>query len=147
MPTPEDEVRYADGKVAQAAYWWFKMLTDPTQGRARVDAGFESDRVFSEAEAFKIAFDNFASEVLSATQDPKYVIKGGHILNAHTYEPIPKEEPIFILRAKDIHALPMLLNYASHCKAEHIDAVKEQIAIFMKFSEQHPEVMKEPDTK
>lgn len=82
------------------------------------------------------------------TQDPKYDIEDGRLINAATGEPIPEDEPIFILRAKDRKALDTLAHYFRQCRnANHILAVSKRILHFVGFSKQYPERMKEPDTK
>ncbi len=82
------------------------------------------------------------------TQDPKYVVVDGKICNKATKIPIPDDEPIFILRAKDMRAMAGLVNYYNACKnPEHRLAVSSRIVDFNEYSLRHGESMKEPDTE
>lgn len=64
-----------------------------------------------------------------------------------TGQHIPFDEPIFILRAKDVHAVEAILHYRNQClNSEHYYAVEERISEFMEFTATHPDKMKEPDT-
>ena len=89
------------------------------------------------------------------TQEPKYGITsaekypqpGAMLVNRFTGEVIPHDEPVFVLRAKDRHALRTLLYYASEVEQhEHRSAVTDRAADFARFAAEHPERMKEPDT-
>ncbi len=78
-------------------------------------------------------------------QEPKYnVTMGGHLYNRDTSEPV--DEPIFIIRAQDIHAVPTLRTYLGLCTGvEHKLMVKGRIKYFEDFAEANPDRMKEPD--
>lgn len=81
------------------------------------------------------------------TQDPKYDIENGKLVNATTGVPIPDDEPVFILRAKDVNASQTILNYARLCRnSDHKASVLYRFDQFCDFSSEHPERMKEPDT-
>lgn len=76
--------------------------------------------------------------------EPDYELR---IVNRVSGEPIPDDEPIFILRARDIHALDTLADYHDRCDdIGHSQAVVSRIRNFEDFKKQHPERMKEPDT-
>lgn len=80
------------------------------------------------------------------TQDPKYDIENGRLVNAETREPIPEDEPVFILRGKDIHTLATLEFYSDQCEdVEHVDAVNKRIRDFRDFRNTHVNDMNEPD--
>ena len=82
------------------------------------------------------------------TQDPKYIIIDGALANASTREFIPEDEPIFILRAKDICALPTILQYAGFVNnEEHKRAVNKRVTEFHNFSANNPDRMHMPDTE
>lgn len=85
---------------------------------------------------------------MKTTQEPKYDCNEfGHLYNRRTKEVIPDDEPVFIFRARDVHARSALEDYASVLvPGEHRDAVCQRIADFYAFSHAHPERMKEPDT-
>lgn len=80
-------------------------------------------------------------------QEPKYnCTMSGHVYNRDTSVMVPDEEPIFIIRAKDIHAVPTLRTYLGLCTSvEHQLRVKGRIKHFEEFATLHPERMKEPD--
>lgn len=82
------------------------------------------------------------------TQDPKYGInEQGQLCNVATGVPIPDDEPIFILRAKDMLAEQTLSWYLSTvATGEHRDAVRHRIEDFKQFRLANPEKMKAPDT-
>ena len=72
------------------------------------------------------------------TQEPKYEAKNNKIINRATGEPIPDDEPIFILRGKDDFAIDALLAYLQRirlggCDDEHILAVVNRLKDFYRF--------------
>lgn len=81
-------------------------------------------------------------------QDPKYIT--GRIINNSTGEPIPQDEPVFLFRARDLHAVTVLEFYSELLDgpddAEHREAVRLRIEEFYAFRYSHPERMKQPDT-
>lgn len=85
---------------------------------------------------------------LKLTQEPKYTTstKDGRLVNRSTGKPIPDDEPVFILRAQDIHALPLLHTYLSLVREpDQKQAVTRRISDFEDFAVAHTERMKEPD--
>lgn len=89
--------------------------------------------------------------ILARTGDPKYDIDAnGRICNAATGEPIPDDEPIMILRAKDRLAYAALDRYyrlsLARCDGAHCESVAERMQAFQRFSEEHPDRVKIPDT-
>lgn len=85
---------------------------------------------------------------MQPTQDPKYCIdNNGAICNVATGVPIPADEPIFILRAKDELAAQALAYYLTMVATEqHKDAVKHRMDDFTAFRLNNPDRMKAPDT-
>ena len=84
----------------------------------------------------------------SKTQDPKYDIIDGQLANANSREFIPIQEPVFMLRAKDVHAIRTLQYYLQCCiDADHKDALVKRIREFEEFRMMNPEQMNEPDTE
>ncbi len=82
------------------------------------------------------------------TQDPKYITIDGDLANAATREFIPADEPVFIFRAKDIHAVNTLTHYLGLCADPlHRVAVARRLGEFMEFSALSPNKMDEPDTE
>ena len=82
------------------------------------------------------------------SQEPKYDVNGdGRIINRHTREPIPDDEPVFLLRAKDQLAVKALTAYFSAIQdPTHARAVADRLQDFKRFAQEHPERMKAPDT-
>lgn len=91
---------------------------------------------------------------MSPEQEPKYSAfcqccetHHSRIVNRATGEPIPDDEPVFILRARDRHAARALQAYADLCHdAEHVMIVQRRIRDFLDFDAMHPDRMKEPDS-
>ena len=85
---------------------------------------------------------------MKSTQDPKYGINDdGVICNIATGVPIPNDEPIFILRGKDVLAEQAVAYYLTMvATGEHKQAIEHRIQDFKVFRLTHPERMKAPDT-
>lgn len=86
---------------------------------------------------------------LPQAQEPKYTTAtvSGRLTNRATGKPIPDDEPVFILRAKDVNALHALRGYVLMLEDDaHITAVHQRIEAFEAFAAAHPERMKQPDT-
>lgn len=84
---------------------------------------------------------------LLVTQEPKYTVNGSAIVNRASGQPIPADEPVFVFRARDVHAREAIEAYACVLTpGEHRDAVVRRVADFAAFERAHPERMKEPDT-
>ena len=85
---------------------------------------------------------------MKSTQDPKYGINDeGKICNIATGEAIPDDEPVFILRAKDVTAEQTLSYYLTMTSTEeHKQAIKHRIDDFKVFRIGNPDRMKAPDT-
>lgn len=71
------------------------------------------------------------------------------VVKAKTGEPIPDDEPWFLLRARDHLAIQLLRAYrdmaiADGCTSFHLQGINERIATFEHFAIQHPERMKQP---
>lgn len=85
---------------------------------------------------------------LTQGQEPKYTAssKTGRLVNRATGKPIPDDEPVFVLRAQDIYAVPLLHAYLSMVKEiDHSVAVRDRITAFEDFALANPARMKEPD--
>lgn len=81
-------------------------------------------------------------------QDRKYVFIDGGVRNRASGEIIPADEPVFVFRARDIHAREVIEHYACQIpNDEHRAAVEVRIADFANFAAEHPDRMKEPDTE
>ncbi len=86
---------------------------------------------------------------MQVEQEPKYgVNENGKLVNRVSGEPIPDDEPVFILRARDVHAAIIIRDYAMYCADdEHREVVLGRWADFRRFAADHPDRMKEPDTE
>jgi hypothetical protein len=83
----------------------------------------------------------------SLAQEPKYTVNGSAIVNRASGEAIPADEPVFIFRARDVHAREAIEVYACElAPGLHRDAVVQRVADFAGFSYANPTRMKEPDT-
>ena len=84
-------------------------------------------------------------------QDTKYAIIDGRLCVAATGEPIPDDEPLFILRAKDTQALNCIWEYWRGIamrapKSGLASSILERVRLFDEFAKKHPDRMKFPDT-
>lgn len=102
----------------------------------------------------KFAFEKQPDEAtgivfgLLQQQESKYTSssKDGRLVNRETGKPIPDDEPVFILRAQDVHALGAMRCYASLvAEIDQFHAVTERIKDFEAFAKANPSRMKEPD--
>lgn len=81
-------------------------------------------------------------------QEPKYKIDGNKIVNRQSGQAIPEDEPLFILRARDIHAAQTLMFYGAQITdPKHREAVHTRCAQFNNWAAVHRDRMKEPDTQ
>jgi hypothetical protein len=83
-------------------------------------------------------------------QERKYKIEVqdgvGTLVNKFTGKPVPDDEPLFILRAQDVNALPSLMAYMVLCKdLHHREESTKSVVDFRNFRDANPERMKEPD--
>ena len=95
-----------------------------------------------------MTFFNINDELRSVKviNDGKYKIVGDKLVNIKTGKAIPSDEPIFILRAQDIHSVEALTEYSNVvCSDEVMNAVDERIKEFEKWQEEHSDLVKEPD--
>lgn len=81
------------------------------------------------------------------SQETKYDVEAGRLVNRETRVPIPDHEPVFVLRAKDLKASAALIAYHAVCTdPNHRKAIAGRIDAFNAFAADHPEAMKEPDS-
>jgi len=77
----------------------------------------------------------------------KYTIENNRLVRRSDGVPVPEDEPLFILRAQDIKALPVILAYQIICNnLTHTTNVIKSIKDFTEFRDKYPERMKEPDS-
>jgi hypothetical protein len=78
-------------------------------------------------------------------EDRKFKFEDGRFVNRVSGEPIPDDEPVIIFRARDRHALPLLMFYQSLVSdPHHVCAVQDRINEFQAFIDEFPERVKEP---
>ena len=81
-------------------------------------------------------------------QNPKYCFKDGKIYNRQSGEVIPDDEPVMVFRARDRHAIDVIIYYLSIINnVEHKIAVSRIVGDFAQFAIKHDDRMKEPDTQ
>lgn len=88
---------------------------------------------------------------LPVSQEPKYTTNGTHLVNRHSGESVPHDEPLFVFRARDalgVRALGAYLELIGEREpsSQHAAAVRGRIADFQRFAAEHPDRMKWPDT-
>ena len=81
--------------------------------------------------------------------DPKFHIEGEQIIKTSNGEPIPDDEPLILVRARDNLAVPMLKAYLhlsakAGCTGYQILGVAERISVFERFAYHNPGRMKQP---
>jgi hypothetical protein len=80
--------------------------------------------------------------------DGKFAIVDDKIVNP-AGDPIPDDEPLFLLRARDHLAIDTLLAYRAlsirdNCTDYHLDGISDALHRFQEFKREHPERMKQP---
>jgi len=103
---------------------------------------------WSPAQAFEESSVPEIAWGIPRAQEPKYSMSPhGRIVNRHTGKPIPTDEPLFIVRAQDRCALPLLSYYRSIVSPQNgVQAsVDERLLAFSNFRTRHPDRMKDPD--
>jgi len=81
--------------------------------------------------------------------DGKYEARDGQIVKKLTGEPIPEDEPIFILRARDRLAATTITHYLTlavqdRCTPYHLGGIVEALKAFVAFGVRNPDQMKQP---
>ncbi len=76
----------------------------------------------------------------------KYGIEGGRLVKKSDGVPVPEDEPVFILRAKDTKAIAALTAYSVLIeRLEQKEMVRKSIMAFLKFAKENPDKMGEPE--
>lgn len=81
--------------------------------------------------------------------DGKFHIENDQIIKTSNGDVIPEDEPVFLLRARDYLALPMLQHYCLLCVKDgcsdyQMRGLRERLLQFEKFAAANPEKMKQP---
>jgi hypothetical protein len=84
---------------------------------------------------------------MNTTQEPKYEIVDNILVNRQSGEPLPPDEPLFILRGRDVDAANAIAFYfRTITNDEHRRAVGIRLDQFNAFALANPERMKKADT-
>ena len=96
------------------------------------------------------------NQAVFSTQDPKYSIQAGRIINTVSGVPIPYDEPIMIFRAKDCYASEHAIRPYTKALMDPLEqnkinqaqilGVVRRLNDFEAFAKNYPERMKVPDT-
>ena len=81
--------------------------------------------------------------------DPKFHIDGEQIIKSSNREPLPEDEPVFLLRARDRLALALLqvyriLSAVDGCGDYQMSGIEERVDAFRRFALWNPDRMKQP---
>lgn len=79
----------------------------------------------------------------------KFVVNNGKLSKRQNLQPIPDDEPVFILRARDRLALKVLRYFDMLCREDgatewQLEANKKTLGYFDDFRRANPELMKQP---
>lgn len=74
----------------------------------------------------------------------EYKIEEGRLVERRTGVPVPVDEPLFILRATDKNALPVLLGYHMISNLEQKAAITPTAKDFKDYAKNNPDKMGEP---
>jgi len=74
----------------------------------------------------------------------EYKIEDGQLVERLTGVPVPVDEPLFILRATDSRALPVLLGYHMISNLDQKALLTPTVKDFEDFAKNNPEKMGEP---
>lgn len=79
----------------------------------------------------------------------RFAVRDNEIVKLSNGEILPRDEPLFLVRARDSLALPCLRQYrnlatGAGCNQYLLDLLEEMIAAFERFQNKHPERMKLP---
>ena len=84
---------------------------------------------------------------MKSSQEPKYNVVRGKIVNRETAKAIPDDEPVFIFRGNDPHLLHVLREYKKLCKnGNHKKCVQVRINQIHEFQKAHMDRVGEPDS-
>lgn len=81
--------------------------------------------------------------------DEKFHVEGDQLIKTANGEVVPLDEPVFVMRGRDRLAIRALefykkISQEDGCNDYHFEKLEFEIVRFKKFSEEHPERMKQP---
>ncbi len=75
----------------------------------------------------------------------KYMIKDNRLVKRSNQVPIPENEPLFIFRAKDLKALPVLVAYSMIVDSlDQKESIQRSVEDFRRFMAENPDKIGEP---
>lgn len=84
---------------------------------------------------------------MKASQESKYDIVRGRLVNRDTAKVIPADEPVLVLRAQDKNAPALLRFYKKMCKdGNHKKVIQLRINQFVEWQRANKDKVKEPDS-
>ena len=106
----------------------------------------ESDCASKESAAIRVHFLN--GGIVERKVDEKFS-SCGDIIKRSNGEVVPRDEPLFLIRARDRLAIKALeayrvLSQEDGCIDYHFEHLDKDIEAFKRFREEHPERMKQP---
>jgi hypothetical protein len=139
------------GKSGASTYHYFDVPQETADAMAKTDS---LGKFVGANLRGKFAYERQPDEPggiafgLPTKQEPKYTTtQHGRLCNRSTGKPIPDDEPVFVLRAKDANAAKTLQAYIDLCQnPDHRAVAKSRLLDFMAFALKHPDLMKEPDS-
>lgn len=85
---------------------------------------------------------------MKSSQNAKYDAIRGKLVNRESGKAIPDDEPVFVFRAKDPHAVKALRAYKALCKnGNHKAAVQLHINAMVAYQKEHKADLREPDSQ
>jgi hypothetical protein len=111
------------------------------------DCKAEAEQATQESLEITVDKHESPSRRLPFLNDPKYIVANNQIVNRATGVAIPDDEPVFIVRAKDMFAAELLVHYAKMVdNGKHQGAILGRVSDFLEFAREHPERMQRPTT-
>lgn len=152
-------VSILDLRRSHAQFWEYLHDGNQLRGFASTDATVvrygayyrnpRYDQIMSFVKAGRFTIFDIRDAYIHKGIDGKFSTDGVNIFNTVSGEPIPEDEPLMLLRARDVNALAAMVMYYNECKENgcnplHMLGIQNRIDKFRKFSVDHPERMKEP---
>jgi len=81
--------------------------------------------------------------------DGKFEIRDNQLVKRSNGDVIPEDEPVFVFRARDYLALPILRYYLQRCQQDNcteyqLSLLKKRIAVFEQYAADNEDRMKQP---
>lgn len=81
--------------------------------------------------------------------DEKFHVEGDQIIKTTNGDVVPEDEPLFLVRARDYLAIPLLEHYRrmseiDGCNEWHLERLEQRIRLFEEWRDMNPDKMKQP---